>query len=761
MIFGYIYIRTNEFWDIYEVYKLGKTDNIPNRETTYLTSEIKKGYYIMVIEIELSSLNNIEKELHKYFTKLNLNLYFNAGTEFYKKDIINYIIPYFNQSNIPYRVLSEDEINNLIRKIKQSNTIKDNYTNFENKIEKIENIKEIYSSKEDDQIIISKSFESLNLEDNNENRITNKYNEREYQTQIIDIIFEYFQNNNKGILILPCGAGKTYIALSSLIKLEINRILIGVPNILLLKQWENIISNLFQNVPYLIISSILNKIDIFNITRFLQNNLQRCIVITTYSSAHKIYTATNNINFVFDIKVNDEVHHLTSNNIDEEDKKTYIKMLKIKSIKELSLTATLKLLENITNDKNVISNDNIEHFGEIIDKKSLLWAINNNIVCDYLIQTIISEKNELEDQLIKFNILEDNDKRLFLSAYASLKSISDGNSHHILIYSNNKNNSLKIIEFVKLLLNNNYFNIPDLYYSNYHSEMRSTDQKNIINNFERTKFGIITCVYCLSEGWDFPTLDAVVFAENMSSNIRIVQSALRASRKNKNEPDKITKIILPILNQDNWLDNNENSDLKKVKEIIYQIGLEDESIVQKIKVLKMTIEKKVEKDKDDNQEYNRDLSNFGEYDEELTKKIKLKTIKRTIFGTSYEKARKIIFAKNIKNKEDYFNLCEKDIRLSDEPEITYKAEFKNWIEYLSIGRIYYDYEECKKKVNEYLSLYPHIKNNFLDIYSICKELCKLDSKFPPNGLWIEYYDITDLKDIFKITNIKKKINLNI
>jgi predicted helicase len=444
-----------------------------------------------------------------------------------------------------------------------------------------------------------------------------------------------------------------------------------------------------------------------------------------------------------------------------EDKKTYIKMLKIKSIKELSLTATLKLLENITNDKNVISNDNIEHFGEIIDKKSLLWAINNNIVCDYLIQTIISEKNELEDQLIKFNILEDNDKRLFLSAYASLKSISDGNSHHILIYSNNKNNSLKIIEFVKLLLNNNYFNIPDLYYSNYHSEMRSTDQKNIINNFERTKFGIITCVYCLSEGWDFPTLDAVVFAENMSSNIRIVQSALRASRKNKNEPDKITKIILPILNQDNWLDNNENSDLKKVKEIIYQIGLEDESIVQKIKVLKMTIEKKVEKDKDDNQEYNRDLSNFGEYDEELTKKIKLKTIKRTIFGTSYEKARKIIFAKNIKNKEDYFNLSEKDIRLSDEPEITYKGEFKNWIEYLSIERIYYDYEECKKKVNEYLSLYPHIKNNFLDIYSICKELCKLDSKFPPNGLWIEYYDITDLKDIFKITNIKKKINLNI
>ena len=65
----------------------------------------------------------------------------------------------------------------------------------------------------------------------------------------------------------------------------------------------------------------------------------------------------------------------------------------------------------------------------------------------------------------------------------------------------------------------------------------------MLANFEKSKFGIISCVYCLGEGWDFPLLDGVVFAENMSSNIRIVQSALRASRKNKNEPNKITKIL--------------------------------------------------------------------------------------------------------------------------------------------------------------------------------------------------------------------------
>ena len=40
---GYIYMRTNEYWDLYDAYKLGKTSNIVERETNYITSEIKRG----------------------------------------------------------------------------------------------------------------------------------------------------------------------------------------------------------------------------------------------------------------------------------------------------------------------------------------------------------------------------------------------------------------------------------------------------------------------------------------------------------------------------------------------------------------------------------------------------------------------------------------------------------------------------------------------------------------------------------------------
>ena len=139
-----------------------------------------------------------------------------------------------------------------------------------------------------------------------------------------------------------------------------------------------------------------------------------------------------------------------------------------------------------------------------------------------------------------------------------------------------------------MLLENNYFDIPELYYSSYTGdEITAKTQKEIISNFEKANFGIITCVYALSEGKDLPYLDAVVFAENMTSPIRIVQSALRAIRKNINEPYKRAKIILPILNRDDWFENNENPDLKKVKEVIYQMGLEDETITQKINVFRI------------------------------------------------------------------------------------------------------------------------------------------------------------------------------
>ena len=713
---GYIYVRNHASYDIDDVCKMGKANNIPDRDTQYATGEIKRGYFEAVFEVSIKQVGIIERLLQDEF--IELNVYYDAGTEFYNKKIVSLIEPYFISRGIKYRKLSNQEISDLLRCNRVKKTMQK--INIKSFVDILKSVNKQYIPRNDQLIIIEKSV-------------------------------LHFRQFDKGMLVLICGVGKTLISLWVSQELNSNTIIIGVPNKLLLKQWEKVICVLFQSVPCLIVSG---GVDVETVMRFLENNRKKCIIITTYSSAHKVYTATQLTKYVFDMKILDEVHHLTSNNMRlSHTTKKYVQMLNISSVKQLSLTATLKQLESPNSDDDVVvSNDNVEYFGEIIDRRCLLWAINENIICDYVIQTIITNEDQLEHQLSRFHIVEENDKRLFLSAFASLKSIFDGHSHHLLIYSNNMENSLKSIQYIKMLIDDNYFDIPELYYSNYHSEMKTKAQKIIINDFENARFGLIACVYCLGEGWDFPLLDAVVFAENMTSNIRIVQSALRAIRKNKLQPNKITKIILPILNKDDWLENI-NPDLKKVREVIYQMGLEDENIAQKIKVIRIQVKKQQQTPKK-REKY--EFAEFGDYDEELTTCLRLKTLKRTTLGTSYEKARKIILSKNIKTKEEYFELCEKDNRLTIEPELTYNGHFTNWIEYLSIDRIYYDLETCKNKVGECLLLYPEIKTHYLDLSIVSNELCKLDPLFPPVGLWIDYYNVMDLRDIIRIVSKKKK-----
>jgi len=720
---GYIYVRRHECWDIDDVCKLGKSANLPDRDSTYITGEFKRGYFVLVFEVSREEVDDIEIKLQNHFIKLHVKN--NGGNEFFKKDIIPLIEPYLISNGIKYKKLTKQEINNLTRGFRIRKTT--------NKI-KIKALIRSLKSKRTNKPVVS-------------------YTPRDDQTIIVENAVIHIQQYDKGILVLICGIGKTLISLWITQKLNSNTILIGVPNKLLLDQWNKVIGDLFPSIPC---KRVDGNVNTENITQFLENN-KKCIVITTYHSSYKVFDATQKIGFKFEMKILDEVHHLTTNNLETEGN-TYVKMLKIKSKKQLSLTATLKILENQENKRDediVVSNDNVEQFGEIIDRKGLLWAIDNNIICDYVIQTPKSEEEKLEQYLEQFRITDENDKRLFLSAYISLKSINDGHSHHLLIYSNSKRNSLKLTEYIEQLLKDGYFELPNLYYSNYHSEMNTKKQTDIINKFENSKCGIITCVYCLGEGWDFPLLDGVVFAENMTSPIRILQSTLRAFRIDINDIHKKTKIIVPILDRDDWLESNDNPDMKKLSEVIYQMGLEDETIEHKIKVSNIEISRQNPKQRENVESVR--FEDFGEYNPELTQKIQLRTRKRTALSTTYEKARKIIADKNIKSQENYYELCDRDNRLSKDPEKTFNVQFTNWIEYLSIPKCdYYDLEMCKQKASECLLEDPELKKYHMDLAHISNVMCSKDTLFPPKGLWVEFYGVKNLQDIIIISNKKKR-----
>ena len=116
-------------------------------------------------------------------------------------------------------------------------------------------------------------------------------------------------------------------------------------------------------------------------------------------------------------------------------------------------------------------------------------------------------------------------------------------------------------------MENGLFELDNFYANTFFGEDSSIMRKNTIANFVKSQKSIICCVFCLGEGWDLPLLDGVVFGENMTSGIRIVQAALRPCRKN--QIGKIAKIIIPILYTEDLLTNEDNNDFKKIKQILY------------------------------------------------------------------------------------------------------------------------------------------------------------------------------------------------
>lgn len=731
-LFEYIYIRKHESYEKYGLVKVGKTQDLYSRDNSYATSEIKRGKFIIAYEFETKYIKFIDNLIKYQFS--NLNVKYNSGTEFFKEEIINLLPLYFDSLGITYKILSENDIILENRRKRSAKIIIKFVKSIKHKLKKYKLKK--YKLVKNKTKKILEEFDLDNIINKVKTLSLNSFTPRAYQTEIIDNSVEYYKTNSKGILVLTCGIGKTLISLWISQKLNCKHIIIGVYNTLLLEQWKNTILKLFD-CPILIIDGNTNT---KKVHEFTQKNYKSSIIICMYHSSYKLEYLN------CDMLILDEVHHLTSNNISSGGKK-FTDILKVNCVKQIALTATLK---ELTSDdlETIVSNTNEKYFGSVIERRNLLWSIENKIICDYTVQTIITDEDNLEEYNHIFGLQSEEEKRLLFAAIAAIKSIIQGFSHHLLLYTNKQENSKKIIDYVKKLLQ--YYRQTEIFCSEYHSDLDKPAQKEILKNFEMNKIGIISCVFCLGEGWDFPLLDGVVFVENMTSNIRIVQSALRASRKNTNEPNKISKIILPILNNDDWL-NDHNSDFKKVKEVIYQMSLEDETISQKIKVSKLNVSSKSFSKKETGNNF------FGEYDDDLTKALKLKTIKRTHLNFTYEKAKTKIRGYIIKNKSEYYKKCEEDVQLPENPKQYFRSSFVNWFDYLSLEtKDYYDLETCKQKVKEYIENDSTLKKYTTELTHIEQYLSEIDSKFPPPELWTDYYNLNYLGEIITPNKKKKK-----
>ena len=64
---GFFYVRDHCSYDMYSVVKLGITRDYVSRDFVYATSEVKRGKYLLLVEMEKKKLNVVEKMMHNYF----------------------------------------------------------------------------------------------------------------------------------------------------------------------------------------------------------------------------------------------------------------------------------------------------------------------------------------------------------------------------------------------------------------------------------------------------------------------------------------------------------------------------------------------------------------------------------------------------------------------------------------------------------------------------------------------------------------------
>jgi hypothetical protein len=108
---SYIYIRNHQSYDENNVYKLGKTENLIDRDSKYAMVEFIRGHYEAVFKVYKPYLNSIEKFLQITFEDYHCKD--NDRINFFDRKILELIEPYFKKNNIHYYRLTSEEISEL------------------------------------------------------------------------------------------------------------------------------------------------------------------------------------------------------------------------------------------------------------------------------------------------------------------------------------------------------------------------------------------------------------------------------------------------------------------------------------------------------------------------------------------------------------------------------------------------------------------------------------------------------------------------
>jgi superfamily II DNA or RNA helicase len=507
---GQLYVREHEAFDIYDACKLGITQNISNRETTYITGEIRRGEFSHVFEVPLEKL--LRAELWLRYDFKNFNVYIDGGTEFYKKSIIPLIIEQLKKRNIEARQLSLEEIESIKRK----EYVSQHKKHLANLIAK--------------QLKETIPRPLLHCQQNN---LRNEL-QASYEEPINNALIIY----NRATIKAPTGFGKTHLYYKAIVKCNSARVLFLTPRLMLNHQIvEEKYSFYIKHGNYEIIhySDIESKDKKKIIKKLLISN-ERFIMTSCYQSQNSLLKIIRQIDIVFDLIIFDEAHFITSW-INPENMSEFLTNNNITKYR-LFGSATLPECIEITP---VI-------FGPVIEKVKVYELINQELLCN--IETIVKQ---LENKKKEYHNLKD----------LIVESMIKYNKKKGIIYVNDCKNAGNLY---KLLQKQDKLNVYIYVSKEIEVENDSdTDLKTFEDDKEQC---VIICVGKIGYGYDNDFIDFICLGDPRQSDIDIRQIIGRGLRwKKEVYPNKLLHLLIPLY-RDEFGNCAKNEHLKKYLDYI-------------------------------------------------------------------------------------------------------------------------------------------------------------------------------------------------
>jgi superfamily II DNA or RNA helicase len=370
-----------------------------------------------------------------------------------------------------------------------------------------------------------------NQNNNDQSIVKTEITPYSYQIEAARKFKEHFETNNRGILSLPCGCGKTYI--SYMISKQYSHVIIISP----LREFAS--QNLNKFIEYgiyknntLLVDCDGNR-DLHVIKQYIKDH-NRLLISCTYNSTDLIAECLDLFHDALFIV--DEFHNLSKANISDD--KNPIFNLLMSNHRILFMSATPRIY-GIEYDDKMYDMDCL--FGDVVYQMTFRDAIDNKYTTDYKIwlPSVHENSQELDKELSIYQI----DNEIKNRCKFLYSCIGNNGSRKCIVYCKDTEDMKTMMECMKTL---NEFYIMNITTSSISCEDSENKRKYTLECFANNneKIQLLFNIRILNECIDIPSCDSIYISYAPKNKITTMQRISRATRTDKTNPYKIANIYI-------------------------------------------------------------------------------------------------------------------------------------------------------------------------------------------------------------------------